>query len=348
MAEAAKVTTNGRAAPHIETDKDADSESSGSVCVRTVAGGSVNKGVAPGPLADCTISKEEVIKGQKFTTVGKGKGRTKRKYMEDKNKKLLSQTDSVSGLDEVDKGKDSNVKSTAKASWQSFVEDEAATLKAEANVSRGGKATEPGYAAAEAKDPFLFVFDTSGSFGFNLFWGDPSIAIDPDTGLPVSELSIFSDDPNGLAHLDFRAGLTGVTFNGKAPAGDLFVLSINARGIVDDPFDLDIEFLPWSGLGMTDSDIAAFVSYFRSRLSPLSDGSVGLPPGTRFALVGPGSPVPALAFVADAGLVTLSVGVVAEAQTAAVPPTWILLGIALGVVAVLGGMVGRARQRRVG
>jgi hypothetical protein len=110
------------------------------------------------------------------------------------------------------------------------------------------------------------------------------------------------------------------------------VLSIDARGIVDNPFELDIEFLPWSGLGMTDSDIAAFVSYVRSKLSPLSDGSVGLPPGIQFPLVGPGSPVPMLTFQADAGQVTLSVGVVAEAQSVPHPPTWVLLGCALGTV----------------
>src|SRR5262249_16657403 len=80
----------------------------------------------------------------------------------------------------------------------------------------------------------------------------------------------------------------------------------------------------------------------RSKLTVLSDGSVGLSPGTEVSLIGPGSPIPTLTFAFNAGEVTNFDSVAAQISTIPAPSSLILTGIGLLGVA----FVARGQNRR--
>jgi hypothetical protein len=300
-------------------------DSTGTACAYSRVGTMVHQ-TTTSETDRCSIGKTTFIPGgpPQVATVFPGVGRTKPKFL-DQNVRLLPLDDLVRSSTTSDPSF-----AVGGASWASFVEPQG--LRSRRSVM-GYASPAIGFTgviigAAEARDPLVFDFASGGAFDVEFFVGSTDITLDPDTGLPVPSLSIFSDDPNGEAHLDVRAALSGAELDGVPLDGDLFLLTIDAAGVVDSPSDLAIEFLPWSGLGLTASDVAAFVSYFESTLSLLPDGSVGLAPGTSVALIGPGSPIPTLTFDAVPGFVTYSDVAVATAQSVPEPAPLGLLSIA--------------------
>jgi hypothetical protein len=310
----AKVVTRGTAEPDVKWEFP-DKNSTGSVSVFSraddVINGSVffgntkvdNKTLTKLPIEQKTVDK----KGRVIETLTiPGIGQTKKKFVTE-NGNLKGQESPIL-LSSSDAGTlpDRTV-SQAEAHWESFVgaRSTAVRLKAEANVRRPTPKAPDGFAAAEAKDPIIINFTTSGSFGFDYLLGSTTIETD-SLGQPLSPLSLFSDSPTGTVHLDFSAGLTGVQFNGMPLNGRLFVLSLDARGPVHSPSDLTIGFLPWAGLGLSQSDDDAVASYVESQLTTLPDGSVGLAPGQQFALFGSGSPLGSIAFDFSPGQATVS------------------------------------------
>jgi hypothetical protein len=340
----AKVITRGTAQPDIKTDRNFVN-ARGTNAVFTRAGDVRNGMISVAKPVDIPIEEQMVINGKTFTTKMPGKGnKDVDKYKRDpKTKGLIPQEDTVSGSSMGGKAPDVT-DSEATASWESFVGARSSRieLSAEGKVAPATKNSPPGLAAAESKDPFVFNMTSSGSLGFDFVVGSSTIVTDPNTRLPQSPLEILCNDSTGRAHLDFSAGMTGVRINGQPLNGDLFVLSVDAQSPVRSPSDLTINFLPFAGLGLTSSDVAAFDSYFRSQLTTLPDGSVGLRPGQEFALIGSGSPIPTVTADFDPGTVTIFDSTTAVGAIAPEPS-----GAVLALVGA-GALVAVVFYRRVG
>jgi hypothetical protein len=227
-------------------------------------------------------------------------------------------------------------KTTAKGYFSAFDPKKVGnkTVYESLNVAKGkvdDKANVGGLAAALAKDPIVYHFDTSGTLTFSLTLGDASASL-ADGGT----FEFASDDPGGRNHLDFEASLSGVSYNGQTFDGDIFRLVIDGAGLIRSSADLKIDFVPSPLLGLSQDTIKAVDDYIAGKLQPQDDGSVGLAPGTEFDLFGAGSPLGPLTFSYGPGDVTYADSLAVGAQLPATPePSSLALvgvgGLVLGV-----------------
>lgn len=202
--------------------------------------------------------------------------------------------------------------------------DTSVRLRTAASVDEpAGLASLQGHAAAEAKDPISFEFDASGSFDFTFELGDP-LLFDLD-GEQLPSLALSSDNPHSGVAAFIRVGLNGVSYAGQDLDGDLFTLIIGGEGIIGSVDDLFAEFVPWTGLGLSTTDILAVEDYVLDALVPLATGGFGLPAGTEIPLIGPGGPIDTLTFDHGVGEVELHASAISAATTVAQPATPLLL-----------------------
>src|SRR5262249_26891162 len=147
---------------------------------RSRAGGVINGTVLPGGLVSCNGLVRERISGSTVAAGFIGQGRTQDKFKRGPNNTLIPQLDeaaseSISITPPTD--------SLARAKWESFVG--AQSIRSELKASGVvlplflSPQSPSGLAVAQAKDPFIFDFSTSGTLNFNVSLGDTEITLDP-------------------------------------------------------------------------------------------------------------------------------------------------------------------------
>jgi hypothetical protein len=201
---------------------------------------------------------------------------------------------------------------------------------ANAGVTKTGGPFLPapnGFAIAESEDPLQFNFTTSGALNYTVSLGSTS-ASEP--------FEIQSDSSLGSNNLTITAGFTNVTdLAGDELNGQLYSLSLSSSGVVSSPNDVSIDFTPWSGLGLTSTDVKSVEDYVRSNLSLLSDGAIGFSPGLEVPLFGSGGPLSAVTLDYAPGEVTYQDTIFTSSALASPEPSSIAL-LSSAVVTVAG------------
>ena len=177
-----------------------------------------------------------------------------------------------------------------------------------------------GFAGAEGKDPFLFDFETTGSLEY-IF--------------SLKDLKFFSDDPNGVLHLDASSKLSNVTLNGNPLNDFLFALTFDAKGIINSSSDIDVNFVPWTGLGLNPSDVKSIENFITSSLVDLGMGNIGFNPDSEFFLFGPNGLIDTLIFEHGEGEVIVEASVISVIQTPSISePDSTFSLVALGIFSI--------------
>lgn len=259
-------------------------------------------------ITKSTRIKQEVVLGYS------GLGNTKPKFII-KDKLIRSDSDFVtSESKELDASPSTTAK--AKAEWESeatiinekFVFRAELKVAAEVKVEAGSKLK--GQAAAQSGDPMFFIFEDPGLFNFDM---------------QLLELIFSSTDAEGFGHMDIAAAMQGVSLGGQALDDELFRLTFDMAGVLNDPSDVKINFLPWAGLGMSESDIADYINYVSSSLDSFSGNTLSFV--DNFFLIGGASPIPELEFSYQANQdVILEYDITADVSHIPEPATMILFG----------------------
>lgn len=310
--------TEGIARPWLEITQPMGLGASGVVCTHVQAGATVNPN--RGGFAACNLSVRGLA----------GLGRTRPKFPQN-----MPSMDSMYNWAIATRGRASTL-SSAEARWQSFIGPPGppggrqlglATHRASANVSAvsGGlfNPAPPGRGVGESRDPIELVFDVSDLLSYSLILGD--------AGASASELGIgfFADDPLVTNSLEYSASFQNVSYNGQPLNGELFSLVISSEGVITSREDLDVQFTPWSGSGLTSSQVDDVESLVKDSLTLLVTGFVGLTPGTELVLFGTGGLLPAVVFEHQATTVLYEDRLVAQTSVVPVPGSigFVVLGI---------------------